>query len=76
MKVSSEFSNRHGAILLKLTFLYLSQKVKLPENIACALNDTVKVPYFASLPNFVTFGLFVARVHWYAMEISCQLSKR
>ena len=30
--------------------------------------NTVKVPYFASRPNFATFGLFVAKVHWYAMR--------
>ena len=37
---------------------------------------TVKVPYFANRPNFATFGLFVAKIHWYAKGTSCQLSKR
>ena len=36
----------------------------------------LKVPYFASRPNFATSGLFVTTVHWCAMGTSYQLSKR
>ena len=32
--------------------------------IAISIIYTVKVPYFTSRPNFATFGLFVAKVHW------------
>ena len=35
----------------------------------------VKVPYFATGPNFAPFGLFFTTVHW-TMGTSYQLSKR
>ena len=31
---------------------------------------TEKCPNFASRPNFASFGLFVAKVHWYAIRIN------